>query len=91
MGNAEDLNTLKDRLAGKYPDWHFWVSTPDSQCTATLMATRIEHVTDGLIRAGLYRTLPWGLVGHAPSLEDQLKQQTEKAIEIGHYPAKVLL
>lgn len=87
----ETLEQLRSRLTAEYPGWHIWPTRPDENRHSTLMATRIEHITDDLVREGLCRTLPWSATDHPSTLEAQLAQQTELAKRIGHYPAKVLL
>lgn len=71
----ETLEKLQARLAKDYRAWHFWLTKPDGAGVRTLMATRIAHITDDLVRAGLCRTLPVGSK-YAEGLEAQLAEQT---------------
>lgn len=65
------LNEAIERLRDKYPGWHFWISRGENP---TLMATRKDHITDDLVRAGLARYLPTG-IGQDIDLEQQLLDQ----------------
>lgn len=67
------LAELQERLATQFPDWHFWLSRGDRP---ELMATRLAHLTDDQVDAGLARCLPYG-VGHNIDLEQQLRAQAE--------------
>lgn len=69
----EALNTLKAQLIREYPGWYFWRARRDDGSPGSLMATRKAPITDDHIRAGLARTLPYGVTG---TLEEQLAEQT---------------
>lgn len=82
----EDLNAKLARLKARFTDWHFWRA---EHGTGDLMATRKAHITDALVYKGLARSLPIGC-SHNSDLEQQLAEQTAKAIEIGLYAKEAL-
>lgn len=73
---AQDtLEKLQARLTRDYPGWYFWRARRDDGTPGSIMATRKAMITEDHLRAGLARTLPYGVTG---TLEEQLAEQTLK-------------